>query len=93
MAAWKNVRVNEYDLRTKSMRLSVHRHRDFPGEWYLTCYELQVTKRLGDVTLDTAKIKALNIIYAKLQGMVSEIQHSKEFDKAFAASNKLGDLK
>jgi hypothetical protein len=51
--------------------LLLHRHRDMPGTWFLTCYDLGIEQHdLSNTDLEKAKVEALAYVQKRVKSMV-----------------------
>ncbi len=50
--------------------VSVHRRIDDPGYWFVSCYALDMKERLDSLTLDDAKVEALEAVHERVDAFV-----------------------
>jgi hypothetical protein len=63
------------ELRTESLRLSLHRHMDYGRNWLVSCYSIGIDNfDLGDIPLEEAKHKAVLAVKQKLEQYLMEME-------------------
>lgn len=72
---YKKGAVSSSELKTEMVRITVHRHIDFPGEWRFSCYEAGIANSAtGVVELSDAKNEAFAQTLAKLDAMANSLR-------------------
>jgi hypothetical protein len=60
--------------RTKSLRIIVHKYMGMGDCWFVSCHEIGIdTKTLGEISLDAAKEKGLEVVKKKLHTYIDEL--------------------
>lgn len=64
-----------YEYQTKNLRLSIHRHRDYPpDQWFVSCYEVGANRlQLQPKALDDVQGEARKMIAERLLKLHAEL--------------------
>lgn len=64
----------EWELRTKSLRICVHRYIGCGEAWFLTCHDLSIVRHDLDTTdVAAAQKKAINVIVRRVRSLAAEV--------------------
>jgi len=69
----------EMTLDTGSVRIVIHKHVDYPGEWFMSCVpELMRRQNLGECSIEKAQAAGLERLRKHLVSVLSVIDSSVE---------------
>jgi hypothetical protein len=72
---WKDGKPSSYELTTDHIKISVHRHIDYPDDaWLVSCHDVGIIqKQLKSKIVVTARNESVVLVKRKLQLMIDSV--------------------